>query len=1171
MNYFHLCVHIVFYMIDTMLLNNRHKQSSFHLLFLLTVSLLLSVSLLTQCVVATTSTASINVSNNDNDVYEYYDGSVHSSSQENPLPFQNITTQFLTDTSIKQLRESLASTTNTKVVHVQIGIPHSWIQSSHSIRYLQHMDSDTNQSFQFLLDDNNSNSNGNHNNDQNNMENEEWTTTSTTTSTSQSVSQSRLRQSSRLSPLLSSSYDPTRTYYLQVKLAVNATLMWMLPYSRLYTLGSIDSKMSFVRLALRDNITVLTTTTTTSTTSSSGSNSHNNGNMHRNETATYDGRLLSLDSFLEFYDLHLFVTSAVFNAILSMDQSKTSQSKWHVCFAEPHKIFVWPDSYYCYVKGDFKLQTSSASFISSVTKAEHTVTLTTLPTTTTTPITTGDDKKQSHRTIIVFDHHTGGGSNTGGDNSNSATQFVYEFKMSGYLMFTMITFGVMSHVIVAYTFYFVLRKLNFIKKISQQMARHGELHVTNSFYEPPFFPNIFPRLASLKLRADFRFWEGFVLLCFHGLMYALITLTAFTPLTWAGKHEYGGTGGGYIATNYLWLKLPALFSVIGINLACTLFKILMASDREYRDSFQTLFSIGNMIVFRYKQQQQMNIWRRQQQKQRSEQQRRDLEMEQQEEKMLMRRMMEQRKTKPHENGDDATEDDLIDDVDDNQLETEYDFENEEESSEDEGGPIEENYHVISNIVRTELSTNRRRYGNQQTLSVLSSTSLQEPLIDPQSQDTDFMEQSSKLVQKSPQLQPQQQNQQHDHGKASHDTSRQHKPIVSGGDDESIMEMTHGSSFYNINSSSFSISNSVMKLQTRNKLKNRGYISFTLILVFKILMGFLFGLVIVSSVGTVSFFVYRPFVQPFLRSELPCFLIGLLVLGGIFIRYPFRTYFRHVSTLLFKDCILMADRHKNKKKQHGRIPTRNHDKVNWEQGARRSSEEEFNDDLESENGDQQHSMFSISDTYALPWHHRLSQAFKFTLGTIVVDVCWIWTLYLLALNIGVVISRAMFSTITNLVVDTSTVPMYSYMLTLLTTMYTFIVETKKPFVGVKDMMYQSREPAQMAVIKTVNEKLLTMSPEDFRKRLEEKDIGYSRTVVYRTPMTWRAFLTVCEMAHVETLAQSKISQMAITLVVLCTLFLGVSVFDVNFFGGKNSQMFTVLGGSILPLIPVCIPG
>jgi len=170
----------------------------------------------------------------------------------------------------------------------------------------------------------------------------------------------------------------------------------------------------------------------------------------------------------------------------------------------------------------------------------------------------------------------------------------------------------------------------------------------------------------------------------------------------------------------------------------------------------------------------------------------------------------------------------------------------------------------------------------------------------------------------------------------------------------------------------------------------------------------------------------------------------------------------------------------------------------------------------------------------------------------------------------VISRLMFSTIANLVVDTSTVPMYSYFITLATTIYTFLVETHKPFIGVKEMLLQSREPATLVSMKNQNARMLKLTPEEIEKRFMEKYRGYpARFVVHRVPMTWRVFLSVCEMAHVETIAQAKISQMVITLVVLCTLFLGVSVFDVNFFGGKNSQLFTVLGGSLLPLIPTIL--
>jgi hypothetical protein len=285
---------------------------------------------------------------------------------------------------------------------------------------------------------------------------------------------------------------------------------------------------------------------------------------------------------------------------------------------------------------------------------------------------------------------------------------------------------------------------------------------------------------------------------------------------------------------------------------------------------------------------------------------------------------------------------------------------------------------------------------------------------------------------------------------------------------------------------------------------------------KMLFGLFTSCLITAALVVSNYYVFQPFFIPMFSVDLFMFLVTLIVLTVTF-------WSSHTQGLNIQGWILLNS---------------------LSCGVINTKERLENYDIESSSA---------------------LRAIYFMFGWIL-DVVWIFTLFILGMNTGVIIFRLAMCTMANLVIDTNTVAMYSYFITVGTTLWSFISDIERPFDYVKEFLLDRRLIFTREQIELYNNSVSNYSDTEVDDAYLQKMKGKYRIVHYRVLMTWSEYLTLSDMARVEMMAQAKITQFVVTLVILCIFYLGISTFDPNFIGGENKQLFTIISSSILPLVP-----
>jgi hypothetical protein len=182
---------------------------------------------------------------------------------------------------------------------------------------------------------------------------------------------------------------------------------------------------------------------------------------------------------------------------------------------------------------------------------------------------------------------------------------------------------------------------------------------------------------------------------------------------------------------------------------------------------------------------------------------------------------------------------------------------------------------------------------------------------------------------------------------------------------------------------------------------------------------------------------------------------------------------------------------------------------------------------------------------------------FTVVSWIIFSLWLTTLTMMIFHSGLVVTRFIRATITNMLLNLDTITTYTFCFTTVGIAYKIISDIEAPYVKMKNNVCKLRGSLHISIIKKNNQKV--------------RNGEITKDPVYYIPMTWSLFLRICKILRVPSMTYSVITQMIITVFTLVLFLVTVNTKGKDLFNGSGDSktLFTLVLGTFIPFIPVSV--
>jgi hypothetical protein len=168
--------------------------------------------------------------------------------------------------------------------------------------------------------------------------------------------------------------------------------------------------------------------------------------------------------------------------------------------------------------------------------------------------------------------------------------------------------------------------------------------------------------------------------------------------------------------------------------------------------------------------------------------------------------------------------------------------------------------------------------------------------------------------------------------------------------------------------------------------------------------------------------------------------------------------------------------------------------------------------------------------------------------------WLTAITVMTFHSGLVVTRLIRATITNMLLNLDTITTYTFCFTTVGIAYKMVSDIEAPYLKMKNAVCKARGSMHYSLLVANNERV--------------KAGQVTKEPVMYIPITWTVFLQLCKILRLPSMTYTIIMQMLLSVFTLVLFLVAANTKGENLFNGSGDSktLFTLAIGTLIPFIP-----